>query len=623
MSGLIGLVGFPAGQPDRMGKDIFKRLCRFPWDTWEWWVSDDGAIALGRVDIGVFNPQPQPVKSNDGKVFVFLSGELYRTGLLRLDLERCGYQFTRGDDPELVLYAYLEYGAAFVSRLEGAFHLVILDLARRELLIVNDRFGLRPLYWTQYQGRLVFAPEVKALLVDPALKKQLDIVSVAEMMKFQRLLGEKTFFENISLFPPATQLRYHLEEKTVSITQYWSFAEIPVLDPPPPIDGLVQEATRLFLDAVNVMQNGQHKVGLYLSGGLDSRLIAGCLVKYSRHFPTATYGKAESIDVLYAKRVAKVVESEHHFFEFVDGRWVLEYVDLHLDLTEGHHSWIHSHGISTLGQVRRFMDVNLTGWGVDTGLGGYDGAPMRDAIADDQAFYCYLFNQMNQQWTWPGFTEAEERLLYTTKFSSQIQGLAFESLKTRLSELKDFPYDQRIQFLVLDHNRRLTQNHLKFYSSHFENRCVACDYRFFDFIYSFRPVLKSNRRLQQRVIEQVNPELAMIPQTTDGLLFTRRYGRRIAHHAITRLKQRINRHIAPVFWQPVPLYADYENWLRHELKDWATGLLLDGRLESRGMFNMDLIRSLLNRHFSGRELHTIGKIAPLMTFEMMMQAYFD
>ncbi|MFV2045681.1 MAG: asparagine synthetase B, partial [Anaerolineales bacterium] len=536
-------------------------------------------------------------------------------------------QFLRSDDTELVLNAYLAYGSRFVTRLEGAFHLAILDQGSKELVIANDRFGLRPLYWSKYQGRFAFAPEVKALLADPDFEKQLNLTAVAEFMRFEHLLGEKTFFEGISLLPVASLLRYQLVDKSLTITPYWEFPQSLSLSPQTPYPEIVEETARLFQQAVEKLATDTHRVGLYLSGGLDSRLIGACLAKNRSGFPTVSYGSKDCIDVLLSERISSVIGGTHHYFEFTDGRWVRENAHLHLDLTEGHHSWVHSHGISTLGQVRSIMDVNLTGWGVHWGLGGNSWDPLLHDATDNWAFECYLFHLHTQKYTWPGLTEAEAHCLFTDEYQTRLQGLAFDSLRSQARKLRDYPMEQQAEyFFILHHNRRLTQNFVVFNSSHVENRFPGYDYELFDFINSIPATLRANRKLQQDVIEYVNPRLALIPRDRDGLLFTRKRSRRVPHHIFTRLKQRINRHLAPVFQFPSQYYADYEKWLRTDLRSWATDVLLDGRMANRGIFNMEFIKSLLmqlDRPFSGAETHTIGKVAPIMTFEMMLREYFD
>ncbi len=624
MSGLIGFIDFSPNELDRLIQTVRERLCRFPWNTWDEWISPDGAMALGRVDIGVFNPLPQPATSLDGQVVVFLSGELYRTTALRRDLEDMGVLFQRNDDPELVLHAYLTFGIELIQRFEGAFHLVILDLRRHELLIANDRFGLRPLYYTQYKNRFAFAPEVKALTLAPDFEKQLSLVAVAEYMRFQQLLGEKTFFENIYLLPPSSLLKYDLQNRRLSLDAYWRFSEIQRLDTKTPYLEVVEESARLFQQAVDTLSADEKQVGLYLTGGLDSRLIAGCLAKSYDKFPMISYGDPQSIDVQLARRIASSLDTEHHVFEFTDGKWILQFVDLHLELTEGHHSWIHSHGISTLAEVRTLLDVNLTGFGVDTGLGGHYWDLLLNHAVDDYAFDSYFFYLYNQKYQWPGLNESEEQLLYTTSYRSRMQGLAFDSFRTEVHRLSHYPYEQRAEYFnMLNHNRRMTQNYIVFNSSHFENRFPGYDYRLFDFIYSFPLAWRPNRRLQQDVIEWINPHLALVPQAKDNLLFTRRTMPRLTHHIVTRFKQRVNRHITPIFREPISLYAGYENWLRHELRPWAEELLFDGRLADRGIFDPNAVKSLFERHMSGLEMHTIGKIAPIMTLEMMLRRYFD
>lgn len=624
MSGLIGFLDFTPEKLVHIVQTTRHHLCRFSWNSWDWWTSSDGRHSLGRVDIGVFNPQPQPVSSPDGQVIALLSGELYHTTELRQELAATGVRFQRNNDPELALYAYLTYGPDFIGHLEGAFHLVIFDLQRQELLIANDRFGLRPLYYAHYQGKFSFAPEQKVLLLDPTFEKKLSWVAVAEYMRFQHLLGEKTFFEGISLLPAASVLRYHLPTKNVTIKPYWSLADIPEIDPTLTFADAVTESERLFLSAIERLSSGPQRVGLYLSGGLDSRLIAGALAKFRPDFHTITYGAKDARDVLLAKRIATTVGSQHTFCEFPDGKWVLKYLDLHFDLTEGQHSWIHSHGMSTLGQARDLFDVNLTGLSVDTLLGSSLWDPLIFEAPDELAFFSRFFELVNQRYTWSGLTEAEEQLLYTDKVQKKIKNLAFESLMQEMRQAAQYPTERKVDYFKLfHHNRRMTHNYVVFNSSHFENRFPGYDYALLDFVLSLPIQWRAGRQLEKAMIENINSRLALIPQSKDGLLFTNRSGRRLTHHIITRLKQRFNRHIVQVFPEPRSLYADYENWLRHELRDWATDMLLDGQLASRGLFNPEFVKSLLNRHFSGHELHTIGKIAPIMTFEMVMRRFFD
>jgi asparagine synthase (glutamine-hydrolysing) len=642
MSGLLGYVNFDPAVLAHCRAATQCQLLRFSWVTWDWWTSADGTTGLGRADLGKFNPGPQPIAGMDGAVQVLLSGELYRTAALAGDPsvaeQAARLPPDRFDDAALVLAAYLAFGPACLARLEGVYHLAILDQRVRRLYLSNDRFGLRPLYWAHYRGHLAFGPEVKTLLHDPQFTPQLDDVALAEYMRFQHLLGDKTFFEGISLLPPATILTYDFDADGLTLSSYWDFTHLPELDPRTSYADIVAESAALFQDAVAMLarhpvgtatanvprRSDDARVGLYLSGGLDSRLIAGCLAKTTRGFPTISYGHHDAIDVHISRKIARLLGTDHHYFPLDDGAWVSQYAGLHLDLTEGFHSWVHSHGMSTLATVHDLLAVNLTGLGVDNGLGNnFYWDPLFHEAQDDYAFECRLFHLYNQKYSWPGLNEAEAGSLYTSEYR-HLAGLAFDSLRHEVRRLAASPPDRRAEyFLVLQHDRRLNLNYIVFNSSHFENRFPGYNYPLFDYVYSFSAKRRSNRRLEKDVIELIDPRLALLPQAKDGLLFTRRPVPRLAHHVVTRLKQRINRHTVPIFWQPCSLYVDYENWLRHELRPWAEGILFDGRLAARGIFDERAVRSLMARHVSGRELNTIGKLAPIMAYEMMLGLLYD
>ena len=129
--------------------------------------------------------------------------------------------------------------------------------------------------------------------------------------------------------------------------------------------------------------------------------------------------------------------------------------------------------------------------------------------------------------------------------------------------------------------------------------------------------------MERAVINRETPDLAMIPCAKDGLLLTERQLPRGAHALIYKLKNRFNWHFYPVFRQIQTLYADYENYLRSDLRAWAEDILFDKRTLGRGVFSPQFVHSIWERHQSGKELHTIGKIAPIMTYEMMLRRFYD
>lgn len=616
MSGVFGAVD-PRQQIDisALANRMAVAMSHRDWFVAEHEVEDEHNLALGRIGIGIFNKGLQPVWNASRTVALVMAGEFYNQAEISLNGNQAA------SDEQMALALYEQYGDDFASHLNGAFIIAIWDKTRQRLVIINDRFGLYPLFYTHHAGRLIFAPEVKGILCDETFPRKLDLIALAQYMRFQHLLGERTFFEDVELLPNASRLVYDLSTASCTVKPYWTFDNIPCR-PEVSFDEAVEEAGGLLRRAVQRLSGDSYRPGVYLSGGLDSRTILG-LVK-RRPVVSVTYGAQDCRDVYYARQIARAVGSDHHWFDLPNGEWIKEYVDLHLDLTEGFHSWIHAHGISTLPQARQLMDVNLTGW--EGFMMGHPDviSPLRVNPVDDAALITHLFPLLNQKFTWPSITEAEEQLLYCEPIHNKMQGLAFDSFRTELSRYLNYRSDVRSEyFSINNHVRRMTQNAVTFMRSHVEVRFPFFDYDLFEFLYSIPAQVRGPRTLYRAVIQRETPRLAYIPYESNELLPTTQPLIRGIHTLSVKLKRRFNRHLWPIFPEHYTLYADYENYLRGELRDWAEDILFDRRTAERDIFNPAFLRTLMARHLSGLEEWTIGKIAPIITYEMMLRRLYD
>jgi asparagine synthase (glutamine-hydrolysing) len=621
MSGIFGVLDSRQGsQIEPLLTKMGTKMLHREWYVVETYADKDLGLGLGRIGIGIFNREQQPILSEDGNLIVFLSGELYDTERLRRELKARGRRLRDDSDLELVLRLYQEKEEQFIHDLEGGFVLAIWDLARKELILANDRFGRYPVFWAHYRGKLIFAPEVKGILCDVDFHKELNLTALAEYMRFQQLLGEKTFFEGIELLPPASLLRYNAQADSVAIDRYWDFSRIPKLDVA--FEEAAEEMGHLLRQAVNRLISRPYRVGVYLSGGLDARTILAMID--DAHFPVVsiTYGQENCRDVVYGERIARKAGCDHHWFEFEDGKWVEDCADFHLALTEGFHSWIHAHGISILPHVRQLIDVNLTGYGGGSVVGGT--FTILDEPADEVALLCHLFELYNQRHTWPSLSEAEEGALFTDSLYPRLRGVALSSLAREVSRYRNDSFVRQAEaFKITNHDGRLIHNFLVSNNSHFESVCPYYDYRVVEFAYALSPSMKRGKRLLKAVLNRAAPELALVPYDKNNLLVTDRRLIKAGHTLAERLKGRFNRHVYPIFCQYPTLYADYENYLRTDLKTWGETILFGKRTLDRGIFNPHFLRSIWARHQSGQELHTIGKIAPIMTYEMMLRRFFD
>jgi len=377
------------------------------------------------------------------------------------------------------------------------------------------------------------------------------------------------------------------------------------------------------------VSRGPHRIGVNLSGGLDSRAILGFMREPSA-VTTITYGQPNARDVVYAADIARRAGTNHVWVPFQNGQWVLDYADLHLSLTEGMHSWMHAHGISTLDTARELIDVNLSGWDggtIFTGLG-----MTTDHVAD--RYYRYppsqselarrLFDGFCQRATWPGLTEAEAELLSTGQGDPRIRGLAFDSFRAEVQRTEAYRPERRAQYFYLhQHDRRSTQNMIVFGRSATEVRCPFFNYELIDFLFALPDSVIADPRYYRSVITQRAPHLAMVPYDHDNRMPHTNPVRHHLHATVQRGRGQFNRKVARIFPEYATLYADYEEYLRTDLREWAESILFDSRTRARGLFDPDAVQALWDRHLSGTELWTIGKIAPLMTIELVLRHLLD
>ncbi len=615
MSGVFGIVDL--NQSINLEKQLLAMgqvMTHHNWQVVEAYA--DAQVGLGRVGIGIFNKGVQPVWNPDRTLAICMAGEFYDTEMLKRELT--------GDrsDEALALHLYGKQGEDFIKDLQGIFVLVIWDINRKQVRVINSRFGLYPTYIAQVGQRLIFAPEVKAILVDPEVDRSLRDDSVAEYVRFQRLLNTKTFFNSIEVMPPASIVTYDLQDGNCSTKQYWAIRNVPLQPASITFDEAVEEGARLLRQAVSRMSAGNERLGVYLSGGLDSRCLLGMIPRPASQIHTFTFGQPDCLDVYYGDLIARTAGTQHHHHAFHNGNWIKDYFDLHINLTEGFQPWLHMHGISMLPEVRAEVDVNISGLGDFIWEDETFFPPAIIRAPDDIAYHEWLFEYYNQKYGWPGITEAEERSLFTETFYSRVEGLAFASLVKESEAFAGLPYIQRLRaFNNINHFNRDLLYHVVYGRSHVEYRLPYFDLDLHTFCYSLPLEPGHDRDLQLAIIAKELPEMARIPRASNELPITYKNQSLTVHRATNRMKRMVNQRVKPIFPVRSSLYADYEGWLRTDLREWAEAILFDEQTLSRGIFKPDALRSLMKRHVAGVEQWTIGKIAPLITFEMMLRQF--
>ncbi len=236
----------------------------------------DGPIGLGHRRLAIIDLSSagrQPMCSRDGRYVLTYNGEIYNFGELRAELQALGHSFVSRSDSEVLIEAWSRWGTECVGRLNGMFAFAVWDRRERTLTLVRDRYGIKPLYFARAGRAVVFGSEGKAILAHPDMPTRLDPLALAEYLTFQNFFGARTLFAGIEIVPPGTFIRIDARDGIPRSTRYWDFAFAEPERPEDP-EAYDEEVDRLLRQAVRRQLISDVPVGTYLSGGIDSGLIA-------------------------------------------------------------------------------------------------------------------------------------------------------------------------------------------------------------------------------------------------------------------------------------------------------------------------------------------------------------
>lgn len=316
MCGVAGIIHSSREHPvdeavlDRM-TDILKHRGPDDRGTQIW-----GNIGFGHRRLSIIDLETgrQPMCNADGTLWITYNGELYNYVELRQDLTGSGFQFRTHSDTEVILNLYARHGLEMFQHMNGMFAFALLDTARGRILLARDRFGEKPLYYLKDSGRFAFASEIKALLTLPGVKPEADPGALHEYLTFQYCLHDRTLFEGIRRLKPATYLLLDGAGGILQEKEYWSlgFEE----DHSRSEESYLEELRSLLEDSVKIRLRSDVPVGTYLSGGIDSSLVATLARNLQGRGLPAFTGYFEDGDryseLKYAKAVAEGNGSPHH-----------------------------------------------------------------------------------------------------------------------------------------------------------------------------------------------------------------------------------------------------------------------------------------------------------------------
>lgn len=336
----------------------------------------DGRVCATRTHTGITQREPEPHVGRG--VRVWLDGEFYNRDELAGMLKDAG-PFT--SDPALLSALYRQDEEFnFLRHVNGIFAAVVYDEPRQRVHLLSDRYGLRHLFWTRHSGGLAWASEVKAMLGLQGFEPRVDRGAVEAFFDVGHLTGDRTWFEGVELLPSGTVLTWDEGTRAVSRRRYWWWEDIKPLEGDVDEDELARELGRLFRDSVERRARAGGRVGLTLSGGLDSRAILAAMPADVGAVHAVTFGKKGCDDVRIAAQAARVRGAEHHVVELSAEGWLAPRL-AGVWATDGHLNLMHMHAVAAAPLVGSLFDVNLDGFHGDATIGGsYIGGHGRDTL---------------------------------------------------------------------------------------------------------------------------------------------------------------------------------------------------------------------------------------------------
>ncbi len=330
----------------------------------------DAFISLGHQRLKIIDLESgrQPIHNEDGTVHVIFNGEIYNFQQVRETLERKGHKFSTHTDTEVIVHAYEEDGIECVQQFNGMFAFALYDSIKKVLVLARDRIGVKPLYYFFDGRKFIFASEIKAILADSTIPREIDNTAFLEYFSFRYNPGDHTLFRGIKKILPGHMLvfRNGLIEKK----QYWNIFENRFNESE---DYLIQKLKTLLSDSVESRLVSDVPLGVFLSGGLDSASIVAVMNEKSRDIKTFSVGfeSAEDSELPYARQIAEEFGTDHHEFLMEDHHLsLLPKMVWHLDEPIGDAATLPTLVISE--KAKKYVTVILAGEGGDEVFAGYN-----------------------------------------------------------------------------------------------------------------------------------------------------------------------------------------------------------------------------------------------------------
>ncbi len=586
------------------------------------WGEEDVALGMRRLAIVDVQGGAQPLRNEARTVHVVFNGEIYNHDELRAELQERGHRFRSRTDGEVIPHLYEELGPEFAGRLNGIFAIALWDEQSRTLLLARDQLGVKPLYLHRTGSQLRFASEIKALLQDPAVPRQLDPVALDEHLTYRFTPAPRTLIAGVEKLEPATVLVWR--EGTGNKRRYWN--PRPAIRDDMPFDDAADGLREHLRRSVHRQMMSDRPIGVMLSGGVDSAAVVALMAERSSQVKTFTVGfegGGDADETGLARETAELFGTEHH--ELIVGHSdfaaELPAVIEMLEEPVGTSSALGFRQISRL--AREHVPVLLSGQGADELLAGYWRyvgewvagialrlpRPLPSALAPlgrasdrvrsarlERGLRALRYPNVLQRFMniYAVFTEEQKRELYGPELTAQCLANGHSTAAERVEHLRRevLDRDPLNQIMYVDTRLWLPDDLLLVgdkmsMAESVEMRVPFLDSDLVEFVESMPSSFKI-RRGRRKVVEKA----ALTPVLPREIVHRKERG----------------------FVTPV------DRWLRTDMKAFADELLLADDAFSTQLFSRDAVRALLHRH-QRREFDHTRQIFCLLSFELWARRF--
>jgi len=371
---MCGIAGFAVFDSIKNNADnILSEMCRVishrgPDDEGHF-VDQSVALSMRRLSIIDLEAGHQPIHNEDNTIWVVFNGEIYNFVELRRELRARGHNFYTDSDSEVIVHAYEEYGLSFVDKLIGMFGIALWDSKKQELVLIRDRVGIKPLYYSFSGKELVFGSEIKSILEHPDIIAEINSDVIDEYFTFGYVCSPNTMYKNIYKLPAGHIARFNKDG--FEISKYWDIdgTDSNISN----IDEAVEEMDQLLDDSIRLRLRSDVPFGAFLSGGIDSSLV---VAKMAKQIPgsvktfTIAFNEDQFNESKYARKVADYLGTDHQELTVsASATDIVEDLVWHFDEPFGDSSSVPTYYVSKL--ASEHVKMSLSGDGGDELFAGY------------------------------------------------------------------------------------------------------------------------------------------------------------------------------------------------------------------------------------------------------------